>query len=619
MRVDAGRTATVLRLVDGRPRTSAIVAGGVEVAVEADAEIALVIDGRRLPDTALAVSEVTQHPNDGGLSWVLTGPHLSVRVVVAADRDAGVVRTHAEVTGQGRLQAVELQHWRGPRFVGFETTGEPVAYNAGPPGLGQPVFGPGFFAGIEHPVAENLVTAHGTGSACTLPLAVDLGTEPCVTPAAIVGAGGLDEFWDYLDTVRAVPARLVTLTNNWYHLGATGLMDEATVAAELAGFADVAADHDLALDFVCLDDGWEGEWDDATGLWGRAAPSKFPLGLTPPAQGAGPGIGLWLSPFGGYGGRREERVAWAGAHGLEVERAAGVLCPAGARYRAHLVDVLARWTAAGVGYWKLDGVRFVCAESDHGHEVGPGARTAQVDRFLDLVAGIRAVRADAVVAFTIGSHPSPWWLRAVDFVWRGGLDDAAAEHPGSRLDRFDTYVDTCLQAYRRSALPVSAVVTFSVVESTAASYREAGDLAAWERHCWMAVGRGTLHQDLYVAPDSLSEPEWDVLARALDWAARAGPVLARTRMVLGDPGDGEVYGFVGRGPGGRGATACLRNPSPRAQTVAVDWAELFGRPETGAVPVLDRAYGRAEIDESAGSVTLAPFDVLVLTVGTEPG
>ena len=604
MRVDAEPVARRYRLVDGRPRTDALEVDGAEVAVDGP-EVTVTVDGREWADADLAVGDVVEAPSAAGLAWTLQGDAFTVRVVVEADRAAGVVRKRAEVAGRGRLEAVVLDQWLGPAVTGPEITGEPTPYNAGPTGLGQPVFGAGFFAGMEHPAAENLVGRGGRGYTATLPLAVDLVPEPFTTPAAVVGAGGLEAFWAYVDGLRPVPPRLVILSNNWYHLGATGRMDEATVAAEVAGFAAVEARHGLALDAVALDDGWEGDWEEGTGLWGRMAPARFPSGLAP----LGDGIGLWLSPFGGYGDRRRARVAWARVHGLEVEAASSTLCAAGRRYRDHLAAVLEAWTAAGVRYWKLDGVRFRCEEPGHGHPVGPGARTAQVDAFLGLVGSIRAVRPDAVIAFTIGSWPSPWWLAAVDFVWRGGLDDTAAEHPGTRLDRFDTYVDTCLAAYRSAALPVSALVTFSVVESGAASYRDEGDLAGWARHCWLAVGRGTLHHDLYVAPGSLSDPEWAVLSEALAWARRHQGVLARSRMVLGDPGRGEVYGFVARRSDQ--AVACLRNPSPTAQQVDVDWPGLLGYPPGTPVAVASR-FGSAPPTAGSVTVTLGPFGVVVV-------
>jgi hypothetical protein len=603
VRVDAGRCARIYEVVDGRPRTVAVEVDGNRVALHGP-EVTVTVGGRRWSDADLVPSAVRLERDR--VTWALTAPDggLRITMVVEADAGAGVVRKWAEVSGRGRLERVELDRWEGVAVDGPAATGEPVPYNAGPVGLGQPLFGPGLFAGVEHPMAENL--AGPAGAICTLPLAVDLGPEPYRTPATVVGAGGLDDFWDYLDTLRPVPPRLVTLSNNWYHLGAPVTMDEASVRAEVDGFAGVGERHGLHLDFVALDDGWEGEWDAGTGLWGRMAPSRFPSGLPP----LGDRIGLWLSAFGGYGARRDARLAWARQQGYEIDRRANLLCAAGTRYRAHLVDVLTRWTEAGVGYWKLDGMSFTCAETDHGHVTGTGARTAQADLFLDLVGVIRAIRPDAVVAFTIGSHPSPWWLSAVDFVWRGGLDDTAARQPGSRLDRFDTYIDTCLQAYRPAAFPVSALVTFSIVESEAASYR--GDDAGadgWARHCWLAAGRGTLHQDLYVAPDSLSEAEWAVLAEALAWEREHQDVLARSRLVLGDPGAGEVYGFLARRgdeatrSGGRlgPAIACLRNPSDRPQPVGASWPDLLGFAPAALTP----RYGRlAEV--------LQPFEILLV-------
>ena len=607
MKVDAGRAARLFRLDAGRPRTTGIVAEGCEVPVGGGAEVALTVDGRRLTDADLEVTAVDEWPGHSGLSWTLAHPSgdLGVRLVVEADRAAGVVRKRAEVTGRGRLQRVELDHCPGLAGVdGFTSTGEPVPYNVGPVGLGQPVFGPGFFTGIEHPMAENLV-GDGGGVTLALPVAADLGPEPFRTPAAVTGAGGLDQLWDYVDTLRPNPARLVVLSNNWYHLGDAGRMDRGTVQAEVAGFAAVATRHGLPFDFVGLDDPWDGEWEEPTGLWGRLAPTRFPGGLAALGGGgmAGPGIGLWLSPTGGYFDRRRDRVAWGGAHGLEVDRQAGLLCTAGGRYRAHLGEAFRHWTEAGVGYWKLDGVRFDCAQADHGHPVGPGARTAQADAFVDLVGGIRARRPDAVVAFTIGSHPSPWWLSSVDFVWRGGLDDTTADQPGTRLDRFDTYLDRCLQAYRPAAFPVSGLVIFSIVESAAAGYRDQDSgPRGWARHCWLAVGRGTLHHDLYVSPDSLSDAEWAVLAEALAWARRRQHVLARSRMVLGDPAAGEVYGFVARR--GEEATVCLRNPSDTAQPVDPGWPELLGWPDVELTPVFGRQPPRQ-------GLVLDPFEVVV--------
>jgi len=127
------------------------------------------------------------------------------------------------------------------------------------------------------------------------------------------------------------------------------------------------------------------------------------------------------------------------------------------------------------------------------------------------------------------------------------------------------------------------------------------------------VGRGTLHQDLYVAPDSLTDAEWAVPAEARRWARERQHVLARSRMVLGDPARAEIYGFVARRDAV--ATACLRNPSIDAQSVEVDWEALLGSTGPGPLTIVSR-YGRAV--PLHGPLTLDPFEVLVLEVGIDP-
>ena len=237
MRIDAGRCARIYDVVDGRLCTVAVEVDGRTVALHGP-EVAVTVRGRRWTGTDLEPSAVEHH--EGRLSWTLTAPDgaLSVAMVVEADAGAGVVRKWAEISGRGRLERVELDRWDGLTAAGPAGTGEPVPYNAGPVGLGQPLFGDGFFAGVLTPRPAR--PAPVPGAARALPIAADRGAGPSRTPAAVLGAGGLDDFWDYVDTLRPVPPRLVTLSNNWYHLGAPVTMDEASVRAEVDGFAGVA-------------------------------------------------------------------------------------------------------------------------------------------------------------------------------------------------------------------------------------------------------------------------------------------------------------------------------------------------------------------------------------------
>ena len=602
--VGAGVTRRRYEVGSDGVRAVALVAAGRVVPIE-DGGMRLVVDGTEVGVEDLRLVGSPEVASDGTrLAWRLAGHGVEADMAVDAPAQAAVVRTRVSLAGAGRLQRVEAERWAPEATASV--------------GLGQPVFGPGWFAGLEHPGAEGFALA----------VDVDLGARGAnrwTAPPLVVGGAPagqeLSAFWDELDRLRACPPRMVVLANNWYQLGAVGRMDEASVVAELDGFGGVATRHGLALDWYCLDDPWDGSWAGETGIWGRLDPARFPRELdrlqrAAAAAGVG-GIGLWVSPWGGYFERHEARVTWGRDRGFEIDERGGrwpCLCPAGDTYHRHLAQSLARHTAAGVGYWKIDGVQFDCQESRHGHAVGPAGRTEQMDRFAALLDGVRVVRPDVFVAFTTGSNPSPWWLRHADVVWRGGLDDDAPQTcEGGRLDRFTTYIDTCLDAFKPTGLPVSSVVTFSVVENQARAYRGGGESDAWERHCWFLAGRGSLHHDLYVAPDSLSDGEWATLSRALAWARRNRRVLARSRMIGGRPQAGEPYGFVSVNEGE--AIVCLRNPSGRGQPVWPDASDVAG----GHLVDLETVWGCRSTPTSSLPTELGPFEVVLFSGRWRPG
>ncbi len=614
--LDAGRVARTYRVREGTVRTVSIRGDDGEVAVSGP-ELAVVVDGVRFVDDELTLTEAPKAGDGSPLSWMLETPDGAVKlwVVVTAYPATGLIQKGVVVTGSGRLDRIELELWEGVAVEGFGEIEPGPPPNAGSPGLGQPVYGPGFFAGIEHPGAVNLAVAGGCHCSISYGVVLEEGVS-LASPTSVVGAG---EFFEYLDRFRPHPDRVVVLTNNWYHLGWPGTMSEDTVRAEVVGFADVSDRHGLEIDHFCLDDGWDGGWaeeDDLDELWAHLDPPRFPGGLRALEAAGGRGrIGLWVGPFGGYGDRQAARVAWARERGGEVDEH-GLLCVAGDAYRAALRETLTRWTAAGIRYWKLDGVRFTCAEAGHGHPPGDAGRTVQIDRFRQLLTDARAADPDVVIAFTSGSNPSPWWLTTADFLWRGGLDDSGAGYPGPRHESFATYIDARLHLYRRCAVPVSALVTFGVVESEACRYRDVDEnIVDWERHCWLMVGRGTQHHDLYVAPASLSEPEWAVLSRSLAWARQHRRALGRSRMVLGDPAAGEIYGFACHRRSQ--AVLCLRNPAAETQAVRVVPAEVFGCPPDDPLD-LTLVFGPTAppatvVAGRALEIELEPFEVLLLT------
>ncbi|MCA1845358.1 MAG: hypothetical protein LC792_19630, partial [Actinobacteria bacterium] len=258
----------------------ALVAAGNVVPVE-DLGLRLVVDGQTIEAADLALAgEPVVAADRSRLAWRLVGPGVAVDVAVEAPAGAEVVRTRVAVTGVGRLERVEAERWRRPRAgrvagrVGAAAVGPAGDAALGQPAVGQPLFGDGFFTGLEHPGAQNVASPEGD---LALGLAVDADLAGgWVAPTVVVGGAPpgheLAAFWDELDRVRACPPRMVVLANNWYQLGAVGKMDEASVAAEREGFGTVAARHNLALDWYCLDDPWDGDWTAETGIWGRLDP-----------------------------------------------------------------------------------------------------------------------------------------------------------------------------------------------------------------------------------------------------------------------------------------------------------------------------------------------------------
>ena len=602
--LDAGAVARTYRVDADSVRTVSIRGGQGPTAV-AGPELAVVIDGVRHDDRDLTLVAAPDMGDGTQLSWTMTtsDEKVQVTVVVAARPDSGVIRKWAVVTGAGRLDRIELELWEGVEVEGWASIEPEPAAGGGVMARGQPVFGPGFFAGIEHPGAENLATA--TGCRCSIAYGVALdAVQAVVSPTAVVGSG---DFFEYLETIRPHGDRVVVVAGIDDRRGPP----DGTVTArrQLEAWTSAAARDGLEIDHWCLADGWDGGWaagTDLDDLWARLDPARFPGGLAGLEEVSGQGrMGLWIGPSGGNGARGDARVAWAGERSGEID-GDGRLCVAGDLYQEALRQTLTRWTAAGIRYWQLDGVRFTCPRSDHGHPPGESGPTVQIDRFLRLLTDSRAADPAVVLAFIAGSNPSPWWLPAVDFLSIGSFDG-----PEAGSEAFATAVDARLHLYRNCSIPVSAFLT---------PHRPPADLDrdGWERHCWLAVGRGAHHHQLDVDPAARSDVEWQAWARAQAWGRRYRRVLGRSRMVLGDPSGAEVYGFASRYQGE--AVLCLRNPAAQAQTVRVVPAEVLGF-EADAPLRLALVHGPAHPPARvlAGrplEIELDPFEVLLLTAAS---
>lgn len=610
-------------------------------------EFSLVLDGKDITSAAFVFVGCQRAATGHSLTahWTHADGALAVAVTYSVCPTLRVLRKQLGVRGRGLLHGITLEAWPAPGASGPRAGLAHGQIGMGDITLGQPLFWNHFFLGIEHPAAENRVT--DTELRCHLPTCWDLAVRgPYTAPSCVLGAApagdAQDAFMDYVDHLRPHPEPpFVALINNWYQFGHRYHRQPASVTgvaecAAIRALANAAQSAGAPLSTYCMDDPWAHVYGPAGldtagatarrvgGIWGGLSESLFPGGLPALKRAASPlDIGLWVGPFGGYLGRAAlvplgEALGFEAVTDLTDQSGFGQrkLCCHGARYHAHLRASLQHWARQGVRYWKFDGVDFTCDAADHGHPVGPGAATHQMDAWIDLMHAIREVAPGSVIAFTTGSHPSPWWLPHVDFVWRGGYDDRTSDDEAPRRERFATYIDRCLQVLRPSAMPIASIIVFGLIQNTGRTYASDGEtLADFTRALWHMVGRGSHHHDLYLSPESLDGEQWRVLNEVLRWARERRMLLARSRMILGDPATGTVYGFLGWRD--RQGILTLRNPRGIAQAYQLRLSDHAPR-TAGAGLSIDPAFGPAptRCTETALEGILPPYGVCVLELAS---
>ncbi|HET7564793.1 MAG TPA: hypothetical protein VFJ96_07345, partial [Gemmatimonadaceae bacterium] len=187
---------------------------------------------------------------------------------------------------------------------------------------GSPVVAGAMYFGFEHPLSQS--TVEGDRVQCALARELPLRPGTTFDVSSVIGvtrAGQLRrDFLEYVERERAHPYRTFLHYNSWYDLGYFTPYDEAGALAVVQAFGtELAERRRVALSSFLFDDGW----DDHTTLWHFN--SGFPHGFTRVREAAarfGAAPGVWMSPWGGYGKPRQERLAAGRAQGFE-ENAGG--------------------------------------------------------------------------------------------------------------------------------------------------------------------------------------------------------------------------------------------------------------------------------------------------------
>jgi hypothetical protein len=514
------------------------------------------------------------------------------QAVRGAARLAGWQATVPMVSDDGRLRAV----WRavlrdGSNYVRQEwtlsaTTGEvplkdvtvlaiqaPEAKAIGEVD-GSPVVAGSFFLACEHPMADNRV-ADGR-VVCRVPRYRPLRPGRAFSATSVVGVAAPGQlrrsFLYYVERERARPYRPFVYYISWFDIAAPDRkMDEALCLDRIHAFGrELVEKRGVGLDAFVFDDGW----DDNQSLWQFHA--GFPHGFQPLQAAAakyGAIVGTWISPWGGYGKAKAERLQYGKTQGFETNPHGFSL--AGPNYYGRFRQVCAEQIREyGVGYFKFDGVGPGDVSTGAGAAYGP-----DIEALLELISDLRQLRPDLFVNTTVGTWPSPFWLWYSDSIWRSGRD-VGFHGPGSTRQQWLTYRDRVgyqLRTRRGPLYPLNSLKFQSVMYAPLSLAGElSGDPKDVVDDIRMAAASGTQMQEFFVTPSMMTPELWDAMAEAIRWTRRNADVLVDTHAVGGDPGVGEVYGYASWSP--RKGILVLRNPSDQPARFQVDLATAFELP-----------------------------------------
>ncbi len=472
---------------------------------------------------------------------------------------------------------------------------------------GTPIVADDRFFGFEHPMAVSAALAgHATAS---LQRRMPMRAGVDVNYSAVFGVAPERQmrraFLAYLECERAHPYRTFLHYNSWYDIGYFTPYTQVDALHVIEAFGtELVRKRGVHMDSFLFDDGW----DDPSRLW--QFHSGFPQGFGPLKEAAarfGAAPGIWLSPWGGYGAPRKARLSTARAFGYELDDQG--LALSGPKYYElfHRValDLLRNY---GINQFKLDG-------TGSPDKVTPGSEfDSDFSAAIALIGDLRELQPELFINLTTGTWPSPFWLRTVDSIWRGGEDHSFAGE-GSNRQRWITYrdADTYGGIVRLGPLyPLNSLMLHGIIFARHAQGLDRDPGHDFADEVWSYFSSGTGLQELYISPDLLSDQDWDELAAAAKWSRARADILRDSHWIGGDPARGDVYGWASWSP--ERAIIALRNPSARPQRFTLELGAALELPHgaPGAWRVSSpRHAGKSKSWSAAAPVVvdLKPFEV----------
>ncbi len=479
---------------------------------------------------------------------------------------------------------------------------------------GSPVVAGNIFFAYEHPLSKSRIQQGSPPRfSCSFPCSTELKPGKLLVLSSVIGVvpkGQLRRgFLYYIERERAHPYRPFLHYNSWYDIGYGAEKIQQPQCLDVINLfgQELIRKRNVTMDSFALDDGW----DDTTSLW--RFHEGFPNGFAPlqkVVEKYDSALGAWLSPFGGYGQAKKDRLKYGQQEGFETNKSGFSLAGPTyyTRFRDVCVDMIRKY---GLNYFKFDGI------GTGGRPTGAGDEFVQdMSALLRLVSELRKVKPDVFVNITTGTWSSPYWLWYCDSTWRSGAD-WSTHGRGSKRQQQITYRDkeTYHNVVKRAPLyPINSLMTQGVMFANHGLPDEVDGLAADIRAFFAS---GTNCQELYITPSIMRPQDWDALAEAAIWSRNNMDVLVDTHWVGGDPAKGEVYGWAAWSK--RKGILSLRNPYEESGKITIDIGKVFELPAGAAQKYSLKSpwnedSGRAAIILSAGKeymFELKPFEVLV--------
>lgn len=479
---------------------------------------------------------------------------------------------------------------------------------------GSPVSGNNFFCALEHPMSQIDTTE------LTVKLFINRYEKITKsTPLILSAVWGVSpknqlrrSYLYYLERERAIPYHQQLHYNSWFDISwIDRKLDEASCLDRIHTFGDsLIQKRKIHMNAFLFDDGW----DDNQTLWQFNA--GFPNGfkaLSKITNEYGTGLGVWISPWGGYDEAKRQRLIYGKEQIPPFETNDNGFTLSGNNYYKRFFDVASNFVKdQGVSMFKFDGVGM-----GNNTEGANASYEKDINALLKLIPNLREIKPDLYFSLTIGTWPSPYWLFYGDAIWRNG-EDTGLTGVGSKRQQWITYRDaeTYNNIVKRGALyPLNSLMYHGICISDNGT---PGTLEMSEKsiedEIWSFFATGTSLQEMYINPHKLNKANWDCLAKAIRWAKKNENIMVDTHWIGGSPSDLQVYGFSSWSP--QKAILSLRNPSSERQVFNVNVSDVFNLPEKAGneykfLDVRTENNSNIAFQGSSFKIIMEPFEVKV--------